>query len=154
LDLWAWHDRTFASDDRRYFRHAESPDEIDYGFVELRIVNDTGREYLIEGAGVDGPGWPPEGASAQERRLAPAGTSGAERIAQQYLFRLVSDGEVRLREGPGGPARVIPFRVDRRGPVSCRIELRIRDDGEAVSGCIPLMRMGPSFPWLLGPAEY
>jgi hypothetical protein len=153
-DLWAWQDRTFASGDRRYFRHAEWPDEIDYGFAELRIANETGREYMIEAAGFDGPAWPPYGASAQEQRLAPAGTPGAERITEQYLFRLVSNGDLRLREEPDGPVRVIRFTVDRRGPISSRVELRIRDDGQTVSGCLPLPRMGPSFPWLAGPADY
>lgn len=55
-DLWSWQDRSFADGDRRYFGDAERGDEIDYGLAEIRIINETSREFLIDSFVLDGWG--------------------------------------------------------------------------------------------------
>jgi len=152
-DIWGWYDSSFADGDRKYFRQAERPDDIDYGFAELSIVNETGRDYQIDDLGVEGWNWHPR-EPARSRILARAGQPGSSMDVQTYLLRLHSAGHLRLRDGPDGQVRRIDFEVDRRRPTSCHVELRIREDGETVSACRPMRRVGPSFPWLLGPADY
>lgn len=152
-DAWVWIDRTFAAGDRRYFRHAEQADDVGYGYAEISVVNETGRDFLIEGLALEGWNWHPP-PPRTERILARAGEPGSSFDAQTYLFRLLSPGHLRLRDAAGGETRRIDFDADRRRPASCRIELRIQERGETVSGCRPLHRLPPSFQWLVGPENY
>jgi hypothetical protein len=153
-DLWLWRDQTLASGERRFFRTAEQGDDIDYGLAELRLVNETGREFLIDSLVIDGWGGPYTHQPSSERTLARAGEPGSTREEERNLDRLLSSGRLVLRDGAAGEARLVTFYVDRRRPTSCRIELRIREDGEAVSECQPLLRVRHSFRWLFGPPEY
>ncbi|MBP0464815.1 hypothetical protein J5Y09_12915 [Roseomonas sp. PWR1] len=152
-DVWSWHDRTFAEGDRRYFRQAERADDVDYGYAELRVVNETSRDFLIEGLALEGWNWHPP-SPRTDHILARAGEHGSSLDAQTYVFRLLSPGYLRLRDRAGGETRRVDFDADRRRPASCRIELRIQEHGEMVSGCRPLHRLPPSFQWLAGPENY
>ncbi len=153
-DLWSWQDRSFAEGDRRYFRGAERGGEIDYGLAEIRIINETSREFLIDSFVLDGWGGPYTGQPDERRRLWPAGEPGHVFAEQRYLDHLVGDGRLVLREGPQGATRLVDFQVDRRRPTSCQLELRIREDGEALSDCRPLRRIRHNFRWLFGPPDY
>lgn len=153
-DLWSWQDRSFAEGDRRYFRGAERGDEIDYGLAEIRIINETNREFLIDSFVLDGWGGPYTHEAASARRLAPTGQPGASRDERRYLDRLVSDGRLLLQDGAEGSQRLIILQIDRRRPIACQMELRIREDGEALSDCRPLRRIRHDFRWLFGPPNY
>ena len=152
--LWSWQDRSFAEGDRRYFRGAEQGHEIDYGLADIRIINETGREYLIDSFVLDGWGGPYTHQPDRERTLAPAGMEGFIRDEQRHLEHLIGSGRLILREGPAGPSRLISFQVDRRRPTSCLIEVRIQDAGETVTECNTLRRVRSSFRWMFGPPDY
>ena len=153
-DLWSWQDRSFADGDRRYFRGAERGDEIDYGLAEIRIINETNREFLIDSFMLDGWGGPYTHEAASARTLAPAGQLAASRNERRYLDHLLSNGRLLLRDGTDGAERLVSFQVDRRRPTSCQLELRIREDGESLSDCSPLRRIRHDFRWLFGPPNY
>ena len=153
-DLWSWHDQNFAEGDRRFFRAAEQGDEIDYGLAEIRIFNETGREFLIDSFVLNGWGGPYTHEPPSKRTLSPAGEPGSARLEERYLDRLVGSGRLVLRDGPTGPTRLVTFEVDRRRPSSCRVDLRIREEGETVSECQPVRRIRTSFRWLFGPPTY
>lgn len=153
-DLWSWHDRSFAEGDRRYFRAAERGDEIDYGLAEIRIINETGRTFLIDSFVLDDWGGPYTGQPDERRRRWPAGEPGHVFAEQRYLDHVVADDRLVLREGAEGPTRLVTFQVDRRRPTSCQLELRIREDSEALSDCRPLRRIRHDFRWLFGPPNY
>ena len=153
-DLWSWQDRRFAEGDRRYFRGAEQGHEIDYGLADIRIINETGREYLIDSFVLDGWGGPLTGRSDAQRTLWPAGETGSTFAEQRYLDRLIGDGRLVLRDGVGGSTRVVTFQIDRRQPISCQFELRIGEEGESLSGCHTLRRLRTDFRWLFGPPNY
>jgi len=153
-DIWVWHDRTFAEGERRFFRAAEQPDDIDYGLAEFRIVNETDHDFLIDSFVLDGWGGPYTHEPAEQRTLARAGEQGSVREEERYLDHLVGSGRLLLRHGKGGPTRLVTFQVDRRRPASCELELRIREEGEVVSACQPLSRIRHSFRWLFGPPNY
>lgn len=153
-DLWAWHDRQFAEGERRFWRGAEQADDIDYGLAEIRIVNETDRDYLIDAFLLDGWGGPYTHRPAAQRTLARAGTPGSVRDEERYLDHLRAEGWMALTTIEGGVERMVEFQVDRRRPVSCRIELRIREGGAEVSDCRPLHRERHDFRWLFGPPNY
>ncbi len=153
-DLWSWRDRTFAEGERRFFRASEQIDDIDYGMAEIVIVNETGRDFLMESLVLDGWGGPYTHEPISKRILARAGEAGSSRIEPSYLDHPLGTGRLLLREGIDGPTRLVSFRADRRRPVSCRVEVRIQDDREVVSGCgfLPVIRT--EFRWLFGPPNY
>ncbi len=153
-DAWSWLDRTYTTDERRFFRHAERADDIDYGIAQIRIVNATGRDFLIDSFVVDGWGGPYTHQPEADRTLAPAGEAGSSRDERRYLDHLLGHGRLLLREGPGGPTRLVSFQVDRRRPTSCEVELRIEDSREVVSECRPHHVIRESFRWLFGPPDY
>jgi hypothetical protein len=153
-DLWSWQDRSFAEGDRRFFRGAEQGHEIDYGLADLRIINETGREYLIDSFVLDGWLGFSAGKPDAERTLSPAGEPGSSHEDQRYLDRLVSSGSLILREGATGPRRTVEFEVDRRRPTSCSIVLRVREEGVVVSECRPLRRIRTAYRWLFYPPNY
>lgn len=153
-DLWSWQDRSFAGGDRRYFRVAERGDEIEYGLAEIRIINETNRAFLIDSFVLDGWGGPYTHQATSARTLAPAGQPAATRDERRYLDHLVSNGRLLLREGIDGPERLVLLQVDRRRPVSCQLDLRIREDGETLSDCRPLRRIRHEYRWLFGPPNY
>jgi hypothetical protein len=150
-DLWTWRERIEAEGERRFFRNAEQADDIDYGIAELRIVNETGRDYLIDSLVLDGWGGPLTHRPEHMRSLARAGREGSSRAEERYIDRLVSPGVLELRDSETGARRVERFRVDRRRPTSCSMELRITDDGATVSECRMLPRIRHDFRWLFGP---
>jgi hypothetical protein len=153
-DLWSWQDRSYARGERQFFRAAEQADDIDYGLAEIRIVNETGRDFLIDSFVLDGWGGPYTHEPTSERTLSRFGEPGFTRDEERYLDRLLSSGRLLLRDGLEGPTRLVTFQVDRRRPTSCRIEVRIRDDGETMSDCQALRHIRHSFRWLFGPPEY
>ena len=150
-DLWTWQDRTYAEGERRYFRSAEQPDDIDYGLAEIRIINETGRDFLIDSFVLDGWGGPYTHRPAEWRTLSRAGEARSVREEERYLDHLLGEGELALRDGDSGAERLVTFTVDRRRPTSCRIEVRIQESGQTVSECQPLRRLRHSFRWLFGP---
>ena len=140
-----WHDPNFAESDRRFFRAAGRGDEIDYGLAEIRIFNETGREFLIESFVLDGWGRPYSHEPPSNRTLSPAGEPGSARLEERYLDRLVGSGRLVLGDDPMGPSRLVISQVDRRRPISCRVDLRIQEDGETVPECQPVRRIRTSF---------
>ena len=153
-DLWSWRDRTFAEGERRFFRASEQTDDIDYGTAQVVLVNETDREFLIDSFVLDGWGGPYTHEPIADRTLARAGEAGSSRTERRYLDHLLGTGRLLLREGIGGPTRLVRFQVDRRRPVSCRVEVRIQDDREVVSGCEFLPVIRTEFRWLFGPPDY
>ncbi|MXP64170.1 hypothetical protein E0493_12525 [Roseomonas sp. M0104] len=149
-DIWAWHDRNHAEGERRFFRAAEQPADIDYGLAEIRIVNETGHDFLIDSFVLDGWGGPYTHEPAEQRTLARAGEQGSVREEERRLDHLLGEGDLVLRNPESGAERLITFQVDRRRPTSCRIELRIQEEGEVVSECQLLPRIRHSFRWLFG----
>ncbi len=153
-DLWSWRDRTFAEGERRFFRASEQTDDIDYGTAQVVLVNETDREFLIDSFVLDGWGGPYTHKPASARTLARVGEAGSTRTERRYLDHLLGTGDLFLQEGVDGPIRRVTFQVDRRRPVSCRVEVRIQDDREVVSGCEFLPVIRTEFRWLFGPPDY
>ena len=153
-DAWSWWDRTYTTDERRFFRYAERANDIDYGIAHIRIVNATGRDFLIDSFVLDDWGGPYTHQPEADRTLARAGEAGSIRMEQRYIDHLLGYGRLLLREGPGGPMRLVTFQVDRRLPTSCQIELRIEESQEVVSECQPLHVIRTSFRWLFGRPNY
>ena len=153
-DFWSWQDRSFAEGDRRYFRGAEQGHEIDYGLADTRIINETGRVYLMDSFVLDGWGGQLTARSDAQRPLWPVGRPGSTFAEQRYLDRLVGVGRLVLRDGAAGSTRLVSFQIDRRRPGSCQIDLRIGEQGETVSERRALRRVRADFRWLFGPPNY
>jgi hypothetical protein len=149
-DLGEWHRRESATGDLRFFREAERPDDIDYGLAELRIINETGRTFLVDSLLLDGWGGPFTHLPESERRLGPQGEPDAVRDEATYVDRLLSAGRLDLVDVETRERRTLRFVVDRRRPTSCEVELRIAEAGETVSGCRLLRRRRTAFRWLFG----
>ena len=153
-DAWLWFDRQTAEGERRFWRGSERADDIDYGLAEIRIVNETDRDYLIDAFLLDGWGGPYTHRPEAARLLARAGTPASVRDEERRLDHVLAEGWLSVTPRDGGEARRIDFQLDRRRPVSCRIELRIREETAEVSDCRPLPRRRHDFRWLFGPPNY
>ncbi len=153
-DLWSWRDRTYAGGERQFFRAAEQADDIDYGLAEIRTISETNRDVLIDSFVLDGWGGPYTHRPDDWRTLSRQGAIGSVRLEERYLDHLLAEGDLALRDAESGVQRPVTFQVNRRRPTSCRIELRIQEEGEVVSECQPLRRVRHSFRWLFGPPEY
>jgi hypothetical protein len=146
-DLWAFYDQTTARDERRFFRGAERSGSVEYGVAEVAITNEINQQFLIDGFELDSWGGAMTHRPDDRRALSAFDHPGSVRTERRYIDHLASDGTLFLRDRWTGAQRDIKFRVDRRRPVSCRVTLRIQEDGADVSGCQLLRRLPPSFLW-------
>lgn len=138
-DLADWHDRRGATGERLFYRGAERPEDLDGGVVELTLANDTVRDWVVNIVNVDGWGGPRYAGPVQPGEiLSRQGTDSATRTERRYLDRLLSQGIVILTDLHSGEMRQLPFTVDRRRPINCRVALRVREDGLLASDCAPL----------------
>lgn len=149
-----WWDRRHADGERAFFRGAERADDWDYGLAEFRIINESTREYLVDQLTVDDWGGPMSDLPEASRTLARAGERAAVMVTRRNLDHLLADGVLLLRDRVSGERLEVPFQVDRRRPVSCIVEVRLRDDGAVVSACAPFHQHRAAFRWLFGPRPY
>ena len=155
-DVADWTDRRSATGERQFFRGAERPDAIDYGLVDLRIVNETDRDWVVNQVNVDNWGGPRFAGPPRDddEFLFRAGQQGASRVERRYLDHLLAQGFIRLTDLKTGEGRTIAFAVDRRRPISCTVEVRIGMADAAVSGCEHLRAHRAADRWLFGPPDY
>lgn len=153
-DLWAWNERESAVGNRRFFRGAEQAEDIDDGLAEVRIINATGCDYLIDAFLLDGRGGPMTHRPGHLRTLARAGQGRSSVLAERCLDRLLASGLRELSDRKAGIRRVVRVRVDRRRRTSCSVELRIADDTATASECRMLPRIQHNFRWLFGPPTH
>lgn len=154
-DIAGWHERRHATGERQFFRGAERPDDVDYGLVKLRIVNDTERDWVVDQVSVDDWGGSRfDGPVQPDEILSRRGTDAATRVERRNVDHLLASGFIRLTDMQTGEHRTIVFAVDRRRPTSCTLGIRVIQEGATISGCEPLFEHRTSDLWLLGRPDY
>ena len=149
-----WHDRRSATGERQFFRGAERPDAIDYGLVDLRIVNETGRDWVVNQVSVDDWGGQTVGRPGGSPILTAAGSTTSTLVERRNVDHLVADARIALTDRATGELREVRFVVDRRRPTSCSVEVRIAATAASVSACILLREMRTEFRWPPGQTSH
>lgn len=150
-DILSWCDRAIAGDDRRFFRGAERPETIEYGLAEVTLVNEMDHDFLIDSFVLDNWGGPLTHRPRNARSVMPSHQLGSIWTEIRYIDRLSGGGEIYIRRNENSAERRIRFSVDRRRPISCRVEIRIKADSVDVSGCRMIRRLRPSWTWMADP---